>query len=107
LWISGWLLIWLGLLGAIVTPFGAANLFLVPAVVLIGAMAVARYRDSERQALVWMFALAAEKGISLSSASRAFADGRVDEMGLRSARLAEFLDAGVPLQEGLRPARHP
>jgi type II secretory pathway component PulF len=103
--LAGWIMIVVGLIGTathllfVVSPVG----WIV--VLMILAMAVARYRALERRSLLWSLALAAEKGIPLEQAARAFADERVDEMGIRANRLAGYLEAGMPLNDALRASR--
>jgi type II secretory pathway component PulF len=70
------------------------------AVVLVAA--VRRYHDTEQQSLVWLLTTAAERGVPLDVAARCFAEERGDLVGTRAARLAEYLEAGVPLSLALR-----
>jgi type II secretory pathway component PulF len=105
--IAAWTMIFMGALGLItgLTGFAAVALWLIIPVVVI--ISVHKYRVSESRALLWVLAIAAERGIPLERVVRAFADGRSDEMGLRALRLADLLDAGVPLPAALRQSRHP
>ena len=98
--IAAWVLIFLGLAFVSSPPILIAGL-------IIAAMVVARYRDSERRALLWTLAVAAERGVPLASVARAFAAGRIDEIGRRSARLAELLESGVPLPVALDRSQNP
>lgn len=98
--IGGWVLIFLGLAMAATPPVMVAGL-------VIAAMVVSQYRESERRALVWTLAVAAEKGLSLSAAARSFAIGRIDEIGRRAVKLADLLDAGLPLPQALDRSRNP
>ncbi len=98
--IAAWVLIFLGLAFASNPPLMIVGL-------IIAAMIVARYRDSERRALLWALAVAAEKGLSLSTAARSFAAGRIDEVGRRAARLAELLEAGISLPTALDQSHNP
>jgi type II secretory pathway component PulF len=85
------------------THFAFLLAWIVTALVLGGA--VHRYRHAERQSLLWILAAAADRGIPLESAARAFADERNDRLGARAVVLAEFLEAGVPLSLALRRSR--
>jgi type II secretory pathway component PulF len=102
---SGWALIILGLIGivthmlVVVAPLGWLIVF------AIIAMAVARYRALERRSLLWCLSIAASKEIPLEQAARAFAQERVDEIGVRAARLADLLESGVPLSDALSASR--
>jgi protein transport protein HofC len=95
----------LGIVGAVVGQF----LFLSPLglviVLVILLMAIGRYRALERRSLLWSLSIAASKGIPLEQAARAFADERPSGVGTRAARLAELLEAGMPLPEALETAR--
>jgi type II secretory pathway component PulF len=105
--IAGWLMVHLGALGLLGAMAGPVAIIAWPAFLLITAMAVGRYRHSERRSLLWSLALAAERGIPLEQAARAFAHERRDETGLRAARLAVELERGAPLPEALRRSRNP
>ena len=96
--ISAWVLIYMGI-GLVVGPV----LFMVGLV--IGGMVVARYRYAERRTLLWILAIAAERGIPLAKAARSYANGRIDEMGCRATNLAENLEMGVPLPAALDRSR--
>ncbi len=56
---------------------------------------------------MWTLAVAAEKGLSLATAARSFAVGRIDEIGRRATKLADLLDAGLPLPQALDRSRNP
>lgn len=79
----------------VVSPIG---LLVVAGVAL---MLVTRYRALERRSLLRCLSIAAQKGVPLNEAARAFADERSDELGLRAMRLAECLEAGMPLPQAL------
>lgn len=103
---AGWLLLLVGLIGMVVGtagPFSILAIVVLPAVLI---MAVGQFRQSERRALLDMLGIAAERGIPLESAARAFADERGDELGLRAAHLADLLEAGMPLPEALSASGH-
>ena len=92
--IGAWVLFYLSI-GVVFGPL----LFFVS--LIIGGMVVARYRQSERCTLLWLLAIAAEKGIPLSQAARSYAAGRTDEMGRRGAALADYLEQGMSLPNAL------
>lgn len=98
---AGWLLILVGLSAFIVSFASGPLMILVPLFWIVVLATLHRYRQSERQALVWTLAFAAQRGIPLANAARAFAQERTDELGSRSWRLAELLDAGLPLSSAL------
>jgi type II secretory pathway component PulF len=64
-------------------------------------MLVTRYRALERRSLLRCLSVAAQKGIPLNEAARSFANERSDELGLRAVRLAEAIEAGMPLPQAL------
>jgi len=109
---------------SLVKLFGASVLFLLILVLMVGVagfvgfllwlttpiiaiMILTRYRESERRTLLWALAVAAEKGIPLSSSARAFADERRDGLGRRAEALAEALDRGMPLDKALSVTGNP
>jgi type IV pilus assembly protein PilC len=104
--ILGWALLLVGIFAVVGLMSHFAFLLAWIATALVLAAAVHRYRHAERQSLLWVLAAAADRGIPLESAARAFADERDDRLGLRSVVLAEFLEAGVPLSLALRRSRH-
>jgi type II secretory pathway component PulF len=75
---------------------GLALVFWVATLVVFAA-AVRRLNDARRQSLLWVIAVAAERGIPLPEAVRAFARESNDRMSERAVRLSDYLDAGVPL----------
>lgn len=105
--IAGWLMVLLGLAGVIGALVGAAAVAPCFVAIAVLIMAIDRYRHNERRSLLWALALAAERGIPLEQAARAFAHERHDETGLRAARLAAELERGAPLPEALRNSRNP
>jgi type IV pilus assembly protein PilC len=54
---------------------------------------------------LWCLAAAAERGIPLEQAARAYSMERSDELGIRAARLAELLEGGTPLSLALADTR--
>jgi type II secretory pathway component PulF len=122
---AGWILVLAGSMAALLAfvgndvllwkliqnPYGLGWIAVhFTAVLIFGLIVLAtlnRYRQSEGQALLWTLTYAAERGIPLSYAARAFAQERTDEIGSRSWRLADALDAGLPLDAALVAARQP
>jgi MSHA biogenesis protein MshG len=104
--LAGWMLLLTGTVGVVVGLSGPFAL--VP---LLGAVVAAvgyfKYMTAERRALLWALAVAAEKGIPLEQAARAFADERGVQIGVRVSRLAEMLESGVPLPYALDLSRNP
>jgi type II secretory pathway component PulF len=93
------------LFGVMVFVGGPFGVLLWLATVVISLMVVSRYRDGERQMLLWSLGLAAEKGIPLPAAARAFAEERRGSIGRRAARLATALEQGMSLDAAIKSAR--
>jgi type IV pilus assembly protein PilC len=68
-------------------------------------MVISRLRHSQHRALVWSLAAAAERGIPLSEAARAYADETLGDTGVRALALAEAIERGEPLSAAVRAAR--
>lgn len=81
------------------------SLFLLSAALVFGISSIVKFYVAERQSLLWVLAVAAERGIPLESAARAFAEERNDVIGRRSKQLADYLEAGVPLSLALSRSR--
>ena len=99
--IGGWCLFFIVLLGVMGFMAGWIGLLLWLASIVVALMVVGRYREMERRSLLWLLAIATEKGIPLASAVRAFADERSDGLGVRARLLAEALERGMPLDKAL------
>jgi general secretion pathway protein F len=69
----------------------------VVATLAVVASSLHRVFDSRRQSLLWVMAVAAERGIPLHQAVRAFAAEANDRLGDQAARLSDYLEAGLPL----------
>ena len=98
--LAGWILLVLG----VVVGFALFS-FVIPLPILGLVIVVAAYRKymaGERRALLWALAVAAEKGIPLEQAARAFADERSVQIGARVSHLADFLESGVSAAGGSR-----
>lgn len=98
----GWVLLLVGVFAGLGLM---ANIFfllawIVAAVILLSLFE--RYRGVERRSLLWTLMLAAERGIPLETAARAFAEERRDATGRRVLDLAEYLEAGLPLALALK-----
>lgn len=94
-----------GICAGIVVSAHVMSVFLLVAALVIGAGAITKFYVSERQSLLWVLTIAAERGIPLESAARAFAEERHDFIGRRAKLLADYLEAGVPLALALNRAR--
>jgi type II secretory pathway component PulF len=103
---AGWLLILGGTLLPLMIVLAIPTLFAIPVLVAIVLSVVHQYRRSERDALLWTLAHAAERGVPLPFAIRSFAYERTDEVGSRAWKLAEALESGLPLDEALRVSRN-
>jgi type IV pilus assembly protein PilC len=64
-----------------------------------------RLRRAEHRALLWSLTVAAQKGIPLGEAARAFADESTGDSGSRALRLAQAVEAGQPLSAAVARAR--
>jgi type IV pilus assembly protein PilC len=102
---AGWILILAGVLGTAMQGFIFAGPFAWVVILAIVLMAVGRYRGAENRTLLWCLAAAAERGIPLEQAARAYSMERSDELGIRAARLAELLEGGTPLSLALADTR--
>jgi type II secretory pathway component PulF len=98
----GWTLLIVGIF-AVVGLMANIIGWIVTAVILISLLY--RFRSGERRSLLWMLMLAAERGIPLETAARAFAEERHDLIGSRALDLAEYLEAGLPLALALKRSR--
>ncbi|MCA9121831.1 MAG: type II secretion system F family protein [Planctomycetaceae bacterium] len=103
--IAGWVLILAGILGTAIQGFIFAGPLSWIVILAIIMMAVGRYRGAENRTLLWCLAAAAERGIPLEQAARAYSMERSDELGIRAARLASLLEGGTPLSLALADAR--
>jgi type II secretory pathway component PulF len=101
-----WVLMLVGIFATIGLMAHIAFLLVWITTAVIIASAVHRYRTAERHSLLWVLSAAADRGIPLETAARAFADERDDVIGIRAVMLAEFLEVGVPLSLALRRSRH-
>lgn len=97
--IAGWVLVLLGLASLV-------TFWLLPIVLVLIGMAVAKFREGERRALLHSLSIAAQRGLPLSDSVRAFAAWRSDEMAVRAMSLADRLDAGMTLPDALRGSRN-
>ncbi len=104
--LAGWMLLLLGTVGVVVGlsgPFAPVPLLGT----VVAAVGYFKYMTAERRALLWALAVAAEKGIPLEQAARAFADERGVQIGVRVSHLADMLESGVPLPVALDLTRNP
>jgi type II secretory pathway component PulF len=105
--VAGTLMIVLAVLGAIIGLVGVWWM-LIPVLVVFGVvmlMAYDRFRRGEHRALVWTLATAAQRGVPLPEAARAYADESQDDSGARALALAQSLERGQPLSQAVRDAR--
>ena len=103
--VAGWILILGGILGTAMQAFLFGAPFYWIVILAIVMMTVGRYRNTENRTLLWCLAAAAERGIPLEQAARAYSLERSDELGIRAARLAELLEGGTPLSLALAETR--
>ena len=105
--VAGTLMIVLAILGAIIGLVGVWWM-LIPVLVVFGVvllMAYDRFRRGEHRALVWTLAAAAQRGVPLPEAARAYADEAQDDSGARALALAQSLERGQPLSRAVSDAR--
>src|SRR5947209_8428504 len=108
----GWALVGLGPTGLAVTLVGASAefdpflmvvviLYILP--VLVGSIyhVATRLRAAQQEAMLWVLALAAERGRPLGPALRALAGQSLGNGRLRLLRVAECLDHGLALPDAL------
>jgi type II secretory pathway component PulF len=96
-----WFAFFILLLGVMFFMAGPIGFLLWLATLVIALMILIRYREMERRTLLWSLAVAAEKGIPLTSAVRAFAEERHDGLSYRARILASALEQGLPLDKAL------
>jgi type II secretory pathway component PulF len=97
----------LGIIG-IPTSLGAIIFLWLPilcVVTIVTLMVIDRSRHAEHRALVWSLATAAQRGIPLPEAARAFADETQNDSGARALVLAQAMEQGLPLSQAARQAR--
>lgn len=100
--VIGWVLVAMGMLALleILLSIIFGILFWIVMMIALGTM-VARYRQTEKSALLWMLAVAAEHQMPLAPAVEAFAREWGGPFGRRSLRLARSLRSGVQLPDAL------
>ncbi len=100
--VIGWVLVAMGLLAflEIVLSIIFGILFWIILMIALGTM-VARYRQAERNALLWVLAIAAERQMPLVPAVEAFAHEWGGPFGRRTLRLSGALRSGVQLPDAL------
>jgi len=101
--LAGWILVLAGTLALTLVFAWPLAIF----VVLVAVFAYFKYMEAERRMLLWALSVAADKGIPLDQAARAFADERSVQIGPRASRLAGLLEDGVPLPNALALSRNP
>ena len=105
--VAGWVLLFVGLLGLMVGVAGGWGVCLWLFTLATASMVVNRYRASERSALLWTLAIAAERGMPLAPAARSFGEERWGVVGRRAMALADRLEAGAPLHAALWASKIP
>ncbi len=89
---------------AILTSWVFAPIVIIALIVVLIA-ALLRYWSSESHYLIWNLAEAALRGIPIVKAARAFASERGGRLGAAARRLADYLDAAMPLSLALVRSR--
>lgn len=103
--IIGWLLMFGSAIGFLLAVFEILFWLCFAIIAVVALLCVQRYRDSEKQALIHTLTMAAEQGIPLGEAVRAFASEKQSAFSHRVGDLAELLEAGVPLPSAIEQAR--
>ncbi|MGM0490841.1 MAG: type II secretion system F family protein [Planctomycetota bacterium] len=101
---AGYISVILAGVAVAMSTFGFAPLICIVGAVVILA-GVSRYRQSEVRYLVWSLAVAAQREIPLEKAARAFAIERGGRLASKARRLAEYLDAAMPLSLAMARSR--
>lgn len=91
-----------GILSAVAVMSSGLAIVLWFATIVVIVASVTWYWQAERLSLLWLLTVAAERGIPLESAARAFAEERNDRVGRKALLLADYLEAGVPLALALQ-----
>jgi type II secretory pathway component PulF len=96
---SSTIMFWVAGLAMGVAMFGVMILFIpVPLIAIaLVLMVLDRTRRAQHTALISTLAMAAERGIPMPEAARAFADEMQGDAGIRALALARNLEAGRPL----------
>ena len=103
--LSGWLLAVCGSLAFLLLVVGFRLLIPIAIAYVVALVVVQRFRDSEQRALISTLTIAAERGIPLGQAARAFSGERRFARSHRMQNLADLLEAGVPLDDAMARAR--
>jgi len=99
------LMIIVAVLGSLIALTGPAIVPLAIVGIVAALMVHDRLRRAEHRALLWTLTVAAQKGIPLSEAARAYADECEGDTGYRALRVAQAVEAGEPLSAAVRRAR--
>ncbi len=95
-----------GVVGALAALAGPMTVPLFIVAFIFGILAIRQFYRSERQVVLPYLAIAAERGIPLAIAARAYAMERADHFGRRVRQLAEVLEGGARLPAALRLSGH-
>ncbi len=85
-------------LAGLMGPFGIIWWGIVVFICVEGAR---KYRMTQQYGLLWLLTISAERAMPLTPAIEAFARERRGSFSRRAKRLAQLLDAGVPLPDAL------
>src|SRR5579871_3053037 len=80
---------------------GGVVLYILPVLIGVVVHIAIRLRAAQQDALIWVLALAADRGRPLGPALAALADQSIGPARVRVLRLAECLDAGLSLPDAL------
>ncbi len=99
--VGGVSLMLLGLFAMVILTTYFLAIVVIPVMVVVLVAAFIRYRQSEVRYLIWNLAEAADHGIPLVKAARAFAGERGGHLAYAARRLADYLEAAMPLSLAL------
>ena len=103
--ILGYVLVSLAIVGLVVALVFAFALILLPAALFVSLFVYFRFRKTEHQAFLSLLGVAAERGIPLAEASRAFHDEFASQTGGKALQVAKQLEQGATLTSAVQGAR--
>ncbi|HZL88035.1 MAG TPA: type II secretion system F family protein [Pirellulaceae bacterium] len=105
--LAGWILIWFAIIGGILAVCGPTPVALVVTfmLILVVLMVWVRHKRNEHRALIGVIAAGMKRGIPVPESARAMADETGGRTGVRAMRLAQAVEAGVPLDQAIAQAR--
>jgi type II secretory pathway component PulF len=102
----GWFLFYVGMWAIAGVLTGWLSFLIMPVVIVTIVVLVRRRRTAQQETMVWVLSLAAERGRPLATALRALAAQSGGIYQSRAERLAECLEHGMSLPDGLDFVKH-